>query len=127
MFLDTLLVHIDRDDVARRFVQFGLQQEDLLKADAHEAAGRHDELEDDHNKDWTVLNGLFAEIIDKESEMEQKITVLCYGDSNTYGYIPETGMRYPRDIRYPGRLQMIFMIIPTMKQILISSRTRKKT
>lgn len=32
-------------------------------------------------------------------------TVLCYGDSNTYGYIPETGMRYPREVRYPGRLQ----------------------
>ncbi len=32
-------------------------------------------------------------------------TILCYGDSNTYGYVPETGMRYPRDIRYPGRLQ----------------------
>ncbi len=34
-------------------------------------------------------------------------TILCYGDSNTYGYVPETGMRYPRDIRYPGRLQML--------------------
>ena len=34
-------------------------------------------------------------------------TILCYGDSNTYGYVPETGMRYPRDIRYPGRLQSL--------------------
>jgi len=25
-------------------------------------------------------------------------TILCYGDSNTFGYIPETGMRYPFDI-----------------------------
>ena len=33
--------------------------------------------------------------------------VLCYGDSNTYGYSPMTGMRYPRDIRYPGRLQTL--------------------
>ncbi len=33
--------------------------------------------------------------------------ILCYGDSNTYGYIPGTGGRYPRDIRYPGRLQML--------------------
>lgn len=32
---------------------------------------------------------------------------LCYGDSNTYGYVPETGMRYPKDVRYPGRLQML--------------------
>ena len=34
-------------------------------------------------------------------------TVLCYGDSNTYGYVPETGMRYPKEIRYPGRLQSL--------------------
>lgn len=34
-------------------------------------------------------------------------TVLCYGDSNTYGYIPETGMRYPKEIRYPGKLQLL--------------------
>ncbi|MCR5195430.1 MAG: SGNH/GDSL hydrolase family protein [Pseudobutyrivibrio sp.] len=34
-------------------------------------------------------------------------TVLCYGDSNTYGHVPETGLRYPRDVRYPGRLQML--------------------
>lgn len=34
-------------------------------------------------------------------------SILCYGDSNTYGYVPETGLRYPRDIRYPGRLQML--------------------
>ncbi|SET76806.1 Lysophospholipase L1 [[Clostridium] aminophilum] len=34
-------------------------------------------------------------------------TVLCYGDSNTYGYVPETGMRYPKNVRYPGRLQLL--------------------
>ena len=33
--------------------------------------------------------------------------ILCYGDSNTYGYIPGIGGRYPRDIRYPGRLQKL--------------------
>ena len=32
-------------------------------------------------------------------------TVLCYGDSNTFGFNPETGMRYPRNIRFPGILQ----------------------
>ena len=40
-------------------------------------------------------------------EKRQMTTVLCYGDSNTYGFVPETGMRYPRDVRYPGRLQML--------------------
>jgi lysophospholipase L1-like esterase len=28
--------------------------------------------------------------------------VLCYGDSNTYGWIPVTGGRFPRDVRWPG-------------------------
>lgn len=33
-------------------------------------------------------------------------TVLCFGDSNTYGYIPGGG-RYPKSIRWPGRLQSL--------------------
>ena len=33
--------------------------------------------------------------------------ILCYGDSNTFGYMPGTGERYPSDIRYPGRLQKL--------------------
>jgi lysophospholipase L1-like esterase len=32
-------------------------------------------------------------------------TVLCFGDSNTWGLDPETGGRFPRDVRWPGRLQ----------------------
>lgn len=41
--------------------------------------------------------------------MGQK-TILCYGDSNTWGYIPSIGyfspkMRYPRNERWPGILQ----------------------
>ena len=31
-------------------------------------------------------------------------TILCYGDSNTWGYIPGTGERYGHDIRWPGIL-----------------------
>ncbi len=34
-------------------------------------------------------------------------TILCYGDSNTYGYVPETGMRYPEEIRWPCRLKKL--------------------
>lgn len=30
--------------------------------------------------------------------------ILCYGDSNTWGFIPGTGGRYPADIRWPGVL-----------------------
>lgn len=33
-------------------------------------------------------------------------TVLCFGDSNTYGYIPGSdGERYARNVRWTGRLQ----------------------
>jgi lysophospholipase L1-like esterase len=31
--------------------------------------------------------------------------VLCYGDSNTWGYVPLTGARLPRAERWPGILQ----------------------
>ncbi len=33
-------------------------------------------------------------------------TVLCFGDSNTWGTDPATGNRFPRDARWPGRLQL---------------------
>lgn len=32
-------------------------------------------------------------------------TILCYGDSNTYGYNPSNCLRYDRSIRWPGHLQ----------------------
>lgn len=32
-------------------------------------------------------------------------TILCYGDSNTWGCIPLTGDRYPENIRWPGVLR----------------------
>ncbi len=31
--------------------------------------------------------------------------ILCYGDSNTWGYDPTTGRRYARDVRWTGVLQ----------------------
>lgn len=30
--------------------------------------------------------------------------ILCFGDSNTWGYIPQQAERYPRDVRWPGVL-----------------------
>jgi lysophospholipase L1-like esterase len=32
-------------------------------------------------------------------------TILCYGDSNTWGYNPASGGRHPRDVRWPGVLR----------------------
>ena len=34
-----------------------------------------------------------------------KKSILCYGDSNTWGYIPDVGRRFPEDIRWTGILQ----------------------
>lgn len=31
--------------------------------------------------------------------------ILCFGDSNTWGFDPSTGGRYPREVRWTGRLQ----------------------
>ncbi len=31
-------------------------------------------------------------------------TIVCYGDSNTYGYDAATGGRYPKGVRWPGVL-----------------------
>ena len=31
--------------------------------------------------------------------------ILCYGDSNTYGYVPGKGGRFPKDVRWTGILQ----------------------
>ncbi len=33
--------------------------------------------------------------------------ILVFGDSNTWGYLPPQEDRYPYDVRYPGRLQML--------------------
>lgn len=34
-------------------------------------------------------------------------TVLCYGDSNTYGFNPNNGLRFHSSIRWTGRLQKL--------------------
>lgn len=44
--------------------------------------------------------------------MQNQRTILCYGDSNTWGYVPLTDpsksiQRYPREIRWPGALQSL--------------------
>ncbi len=39
--------------------------------------------------------------------LEEKIMkkILCFGDSNIFGFIPESGKRYPKNIRWTGILQ----------------------
>lgn len=35
------------------------------------------------------------------------LNILCYGDSNTYGFIPGSGLRYPENERWPGILKTL--------------------
>ena len=47
----------------------------------------------------------------REGQMNP-VNILCYGDSNTWGYVPQTDYtlpraRYPRDVRWPGVLQAL--------------------
>lgn len=44
-------------------------------------------------------------MIEKTSDLVK--TILCYGDSNTYGFDPSSGLRYPFEVRWTGRLQRI--------------------
>lgn len=37
--------------------------------------------------------------------MHREYKILCYGDSNTWGFSPRTGSRFPTDIRWPGVLR----------------------
>ncbi len=48
---------------------------------------------------------LFANIGGGRREERTIKTVLCYGDSNTWGFDPETGERFAPDVRWPGLLR----------------------
>ena len=39
--------------------------------------------------------------------MENKKRIVCFGDSNTWGYDPVTRLRYDADTRWPMRMQKI--------------------
>jgi lysophospholipase L1-like esterase len=34
-------------------------------------------------------------------------TIICYGDSNTWGNVPDSDLRYPRSVRWPSVLQKL--------------------
>jgi lysophospholipase L1-like esterase len=43
--------------------------------------------------------------IDQGETIQTMKTILCYGDSNTWGYNPGTGERYKKEERWPGVLR----------------------
>ena len=58
--------------------------------------------------------------------------ILCFGDSNTYGYIPDGSGRYSEDIRWTGLLQKKLASEATVIEIVrknngVSGRTESGT
>lgn len=53
-----------------------------------------------------------------------RATVLCFGDSNTWGYDPERGgARFPVEVRWPGRLARALSEEATVVEEGLNSRT----
>ena len=40
----------------------------------------------------------------EEGLIKYQKAIVCYGDSNTYGFNPKNGMRYPQNVRWTGKL-----------------------
>ena len=60
----------------------------------------------------------------KEMNVERtmKKTVICFGDSNTFGYIPDGSGRFSSQERWPGRLQELLGDEYQMEELLFSGR-----
>jgi lysophospholipase L1-like esterase len=50
-------------------------------------------------------------------------TLLCFGDSITWGYVPGTGERFPAQVRWPGVLQARLGIDITVIEAGLNGRT----
>ena len=48
-------------------------------------------------------NDTYDLVIKARGEIDMK-QIVCFGDSNTYGYIPENGERYPWGVRWTSLL-----------------------
>ncbi|NQZ90427.1 MAG: SGNH/GDSL hydrolase family protein [Colwellia sp.] len=49
--------------------------------------------------------------------------VLCFGDSNTWGYVPGTGKRYDEEVRWPALTQLLLNNEFTLYEAGLSGRT----
>lgn len=54
----------------------------------------------------TVLDMIveFIHTCERATKETYRKTIVCYGDSNTYGFNPKNGLRYPSNVRWTGRL-----------------------
>jgi hypothetical protein len=44
--------------------------------------------------------------------------VLCYGDSNTYGFMPGSAERYPSNVRWTGVMQKTLALAIQVRKLL---------
>jgi len=49
--------------------------------------------------------------------------ILCFGDSNTWGYVPGTGERYDEEVRWPALTQLLLNNEFTLYEAGLSGRT----
>lgn len=54
---------------------------------------------------------------------ERPRRILCYGDSNTWGFIPGSGERYSGDVRWTGALQTLLGDAATVVEEGVNGRT----
>ena len=84
------------------FDKYGLVPEECLFIDDHPeniAVGRKFGMKGIVFRDHDQLMADLGKALTKDASHD-RISVLCYGDSNTYGYDPYTGGRYPYDKRW---------------------------
>ena len=100
------------------FEKYGLVPEECIFIDDHEenvAVGKRFGMKGIVLRDYDQLVADLSKALTKDTSHDT-ITVLCYGDSNTYGHDPYTGGRYPYTKRWTTLLgQMLgepYEVIP---------------
>ena len=84
------------------FEKYGLVPEECIFIDDHReniAVGKKSGMKGIVFKDYEQLTADLEKALTKDAAHD-RITVLCYGDSNTYGYDPYTRGRYPYEKRW---------------------------
>ena len=81
---------------------------------------RNDSAETVKNIVWG--KELYLEIAGKKGNIMKK-RILCYGDSNAWGYMPGTGMRYAENQRWPGIVSKLLADSCLVIEDNISGRT----
>ena len=84
------------------FEKYGLVPEECLFIDDHKeniSIGKKLGMKGIVYKDHDQLSADLDKALTKDASHD-RITVLCYGDSNTYGYDPDTSGRYPSEKRW---------------------------